>query len=368
MQSIFVTVGTRPEAIKLAPIIKQLKRSNCKLCVCSTGQHKQLLDDALSIFDITADVHLNVMRPNQTLASVAADIIYGINQTIFDIRPDWIVVHGDTATTLAAALTAFYNRVKIAHVEAGLRTGDLAAPWPEEMHRKLVDTISSLHFTPSTAATDALLKEGIPLSSIWHVGNTVADALLWLVDRIHNDTKLEGSLFRRFSYLNPNKLLVLVTCHRRESFGAPLVKICEELQRLARRTDIQIVYPVHPNPNVLDTVTKMLGDVQNICLIEPQDYAGFVYLILRSYLIITDSGGVQEEAPYLGKPVLVARGVTERPEVVKHNAAKLVGTDIADAAIRLLDNSAEYESMAKVRYLYGNGRAAELIVSHLLNI
>lgn len=357
--------GTRPEAIKMAPVVHALAASGLvDGRVCVTAQHRQMLDQVLALFDIRPDEDLNVMRPDQGLEDITAAVLQGLRDVFARHRPDLVLVHGDTTTAMAAALAAFYQKIPVGHVEAGLRTGDRYAPWPEEMNRKLVGALATLHFAPTQSAADNLRREGVPEADIHLTGNTVIDALLDVVGRLRRDTRLAAEQAARFPFLDPAKRLILVTGHRRENFGRGFENICRALARLAERPDVQIVYPVHLNPNVRGPVHRWLGGRPNIELIEPLDYLPFVYLMDRAHLVITDSGGIQEEAPSLGKPVLVMRDTTERPEAVYAGTVQLVGTAverIVGAAERLLDDENAYRAMAQAANPYGDGRAAERI-------
>ncbi|MCY2987485.1 MAG: UDP-N-acetylglucosamine 2-epimerase (non-hydrolyzing) [Planctomycetota bacterium] len=370
MKKILVVFGTRPEAIKLAPVIKELQATGAaETRVCVTGQHRQMLDQVLKLFGITPDFDLNLMRPGQDLTDVTAGVLQGMRLVLSEFRPDWVVVQGDTTTTFAATLAAFYQKSRVAHVEAGLRTGCLLAPWPEELNRRLTTVMANLHFPPTARAAACLLREGVSAEVICETGNTVIDALLMVVERIRSDDSLAVALRERFDFLSPDCRLLLVTGHRRESFGQPLEAICRALRRLGERPDVQIVYPVHPNPNVQQLVKQYLSGLPRVHLIDPQDYLPFVYLMMRAYLIITDSGGVQEEAPSLGKPVLVMRDTTERPEAVEAGTVRLVGAHehrIVDEATRLLEDQREYQRMSSVHNPYGDGQASSRIVRRML--
>lgn len=362
---IMAVFGTRPEAIKMAPVIAALRRSKTLApCVCITAQHREMLDQVMALFKITADFDLDIMRPGQTLTDITTGVLGGMQTVFRKCAPAMVLVHGDTATTLAAALAAFYHKIPVGHVEAGLRSGNALSPWPEEINRKVADAVTSLYFPPTERAKRNLLNEGIAPGAIHVTGNTVIDALLQVAATAHADTALAGL----FPYLDPSKKLILVTGHRRENFGDGFERICRALKYLAARPDVQIVYPMHLNPNVREPVRRLLGGLPNLFLIEPLDYLPFVYLMNRSRLIITDSGGIQEEAPALGKPVLVMRDTTERPEALDAGTAKLVGTD-AIAIVRetslLLDNPDEYNRMAQAHNPYGDGKAAERIVRHI---
>lgn len=363
---VMVVFGTRPEAIKMAPVVEALKATpGIETIVAVTAQHRQMLDQVLDLFGITPDEDLNVMQPGQTLAGLTSRILQGMDEVIARRKPDIVLVHGDTTTTFATSMAAFYNRTAIGHVEAGLRTGNLYSPWPEEANRKLTGALTELHFAPTERSRDNLLAEGVPADRIHVTGNTVIDALLEVVGKIRNDHRLETDLAARFPFLDPGKRLILVTGHRRENFGDGFEQICRALKTIADRSDVQVVYPVHLNPNVQEPVHRHLSGMDNMHLIEPQDYLPFVYLMQQSHVILTDSGGVQEEAPSLGKPVLVMRDTTERPEAVDAGTVRLVGTDasrIADATSRLLDDPTEYRRMSEAHNPYGDGLACKRIV------
>lgn len=362
VHKVLVVFGTRPEAIKLAPVVKALRQAGMfEVRVCVTAQHRQMLDQVLELFAITPDVDLDVMQPGQDLTDLTARVLVGMRGVLRDWRPDLLLVQGDTTTTFAASLAAHYEKIAVGHVEAGLRTGNLYAPWPEEMNRRLTTVLAALHFPPTPWARDNLLREGVAAEVVHVTGNTVIDALLEVVARLETDDVLRAGLERQFEFLNPARRLVLVTGHRRESFGPGFERICQALRVLGERGDVEMVYPVHLNPNVQEPVRRILGACPSIHLIEPLDYLPFVYLMSRVYLIVTDSGGVQEEAPSLGKPVLVMRETTERPEAVEAGTAKLVGTDcerIVGEATRLLEDAAAYRAMAQAHNPYGDGKAA----------
>ena len=361
-KKILSVFGTRPEAIKIAPVILALsKLPNIDSRICVTAQHRQMLDQVLDLFEIRPDYDLNIMKPGQDLTDISANILLALRPILKEFKPDLLLVHGDTTTTLVSALAAYYEKITVGHVEAGLRTGNLYAPWPEEMNRSMVSRITQLHFAPTTSAQDNLLREGIDPQKIFVTGNTVIDALLETVNKIDTNPSLNSQMKERFSFIDPTKKLITVTGHRRENFGDGFERICKALKVLASRSDVQVVYPVHLNPSVQEPVKRILGDSSNIHLIEPLDYLPFVYLMSQSYLIITDSGGVQEEAPSLGKPVLVMRDTTERPEAVDAGTVKLVGTDqqkIIDEATILLDSKDAYSAMARAINPYGDGKAA----------
>lgn len=374
MNKILIIFGTRPEAIKMAPVIKELQRhtDRFKTVVCVSAQHREMLDQVLNLFDINADYDLDIMRPGQDLFDITSSVLEGLKTVLERERPDLILVHGDTTTTMAASLAAYYCRISVGHVEAGLRTNDKYAPFPEEINRKVTGALADYHFAPTERARENLLREGIQDSSIIVTGNTVIDALLSVVEKIHTDDALAKRLDEQFLFLSPSKRLILVTGHRRENFGDGFEHICHALAEIAlSRSDVEIIYPVHLNPNVREPVKRILGngDCRDIHLVEPIDYLPFVYLMERSYLIITDSGGVQEEAPSLGKPVLVMRDITERPEATEAGTARLVGTDrdkIVKNTNELLDNEKVYRAMSQARNPYGDGQAAKRIVEAII--
>lgn len=367
--------GTRPEAIKMAPLVRALsdasKSVDIDVRVCVTAQHRQMLDHVLELFAIEPDVDLNIMRPGQDLTDITANVLTSMRQVLREMRPDRVLVHGDTTTTFAASLAAYYERIPVGHVEAGLRTGDIYAPWPEEMNRKLTGAIADLHFAPTPSAEANLLREGVLSDHIFVTGNTVIDALLDVAERIGRDEELQADLARRFPFLQSDRRLILVTGHRRENFGEPFERLCRALATLASRDDVQIVYPVHLNPNVQEPVRRILGALprEAVALIDPVDYVEFVYLMTKAHIIVTDSGGVQEEAPSLGKPVLVMRETTERPEAVEAGTVLLVGTDeqrIVGEATRLLEDPVRYREMSEARNPYGDGHAAARIANTML--
>lgn len=361
--------GTRPEAIKMAPVVKALAEDpsfDAKVCV--TAQHRQMLDQVLELFAIQPDFDLDLMKADQTLGDITGNVLHGMEGIFAQWQPDMVLVHGDTTTTLAAALSSYYAKVPVGHVEAGLRTGDKYSPWPEEMNRHLAGALADVHFSPTEKARENLLHEGIAPESIHVTGNTVIDALLTVEERIRSDADLRGRLERHFPFLDPQKYLVLVTGHRRENFGSGFENIYQAIATLARRDDVQVVYPVHLNPHVQEPVRRILSDLSNVFLLKPQDYLSFVYLMHRCTLVLTDSGGIQEEAPSLGKPVLVMRDTTERPEALEAGTALLVGTDrarIVREVSRLLDAPEAYRTMAEAHNPYGDGTAARRIATFL---
>jgi UDP-N-acetylglucosamine 2-epimerase (non-hydrolysing) len=363
---ILTVCGTRPEAIKLAPVVLAALASDAvdhHLCV--TGQHRQMLDQVLAVFGLTPDSDLNIMRPGQSLDDIASAALIGIGKVIDDWSPDWVIVQGDTSTAFAASLAAFHRKVKVAHVEAGLRTGNMLSPWPEEGNRRLIGQLAAIHFPPTRWAEANLLREGIPPTQIEMTGNTVIDALTWVKERVEADSEIAD----RFSFLNPDRRLILVTGHRRENFDGGLERVCQALAALSKRDDIEILYPVHLNPNVQTIVASILGDSANVHLIEPQDYRPFVHLMQRAHIIVTDSGGIPEEAPGLGKPVLVTRDTTERPEAVEAGTARLIGTSsesLIAAVTELLDNPASYAAMAQAKNPFGDGKSAPRIIARLI--
>lgn len=369
---IFIVFGTRPEAIKMAPVVKAFEADPAfEVTVCVTGQHRSMLDQVLDLFAIVPDIDLDIMKPGQTLTDVTVGTLTGLKRVFDADRPDAVLVHGDTTTAMAAAMASFYEQIPVGHVEAGLRTGDLYAPWPEEMNRSVIDLVGRWLFAPTETSAATLRREGADPAHVFVTGNTVIDALLSIADDLHSDSARRGELDARFDFLDPGKRLIVVTGHRRENFGGGLERMCEALARLARRGDVEIVYPVHLNENVQHAARSVLGDAEAVHLIEPQDYLPFVYLMDRAYLLISDSGGIQEEAPSLGKPVLVTREVTERPEAIEAGTCRLVGTDpekIVAEAERLLDDAAEYARVSAIRNPYGDGKAAARIVEAMKDV
>jgi len=363
--------GTRPEAIKMAPLALQLAADPAfEAKVCVTGQHREMLDQVLNLFELAPDYDLNIMKSGQDLTDITASILRALKPVLLEFKPDVVLVHGDTATTFAASLAAYYQQIAIGHVEAGLRTGNVYSPWPEEGNRKLTGALANLHFAPTATSRQNLLNEGVADSSVLVTGNTVIDALLDVVSKLDSDPALQQQISDAFSFLDANKRLILVTGHRRESFGGGFERICQALVDTAQRhPDVEILYPVHLNPNVREPVNRLLQGVSNIHLIEPQDYLPFVYLMNRAHIILTDSGGIQEEAPSLGKPVLVMRETTERPEAVAAGTVKLVGTDVATITAnldQLLSDETAYKRMSRAHNPYGDGQACDRIAQQLL--
>ncbi|MGL5387165.1 MAG: non-hydrolyzing UDP-N-acetylglucosamine 2-epimerase [Enterobacterales bacterium] len=369
---VLTVFGTRPEAIKMAPLVHALAQDDAfESRVCVTAQHREMLDQVLRLFEIVPDYDLNIMKPGQGLSEITCRILEGLKGVLEEFKPDVVLVHGDTTTTMATSLAAFYQRIPVGHVEAGLRTGNLYSPWPEEANRKLTGHLAMYHFSPTENSRQNLLRESLRDDHIFVTGNTVIDALLWVRDRIMHNPELRSSLDQRYPFLDASKKLILVTGHRRESFGGGFERICSALAEIAcQHPEVQVVYPVHLNPNVSEPVNRILKGIDNIILIDPQDYLPFVYLMTRSYLILTDSGGIQEEAPSLGKPVLVMRDTTERPEAVDAGTVQLVGTDVAkivDAVTRLLTDEGEYHAMSRAHNPYGDGHACQRILEALKN-
>jgi len=369
---IMLVFGTRPEAIKMAPLVKQLRAADCRVCVCVTAQHRQMLDQVMSLFEIVPDYDLNLMKPNQNLTDITVSVLQGLQSVLEKEAPDWVGVHGDTTTTMAASIAAFYQKIPVFHVEAGLRTGDIYAPWPEEMNRRLAGTVASAHFAPTEMAARNLFLEGVKPDKVLVTGNTVIDALFDTIHKLDQDEELQAHCRQatRLDELPDHEHLLLVTGHRRENFGTGFVQICQALHKLAKaHPDLAIVYPVHLNPQVREPVYRLLSGLPNISLIEPLDYLPFVYLMQQATLIMTDSGGIQEEAPSLGKPVLVTRDTTERPEAIEAGTVRLVGTQedkIVANVEELLYDPAAYRSMAFAHNPYGDGHASARIVKHLL--
>ena len=381
MKKILLVFGTRPEAIKMAPLVKEFQKYPEKFHtkVCVTGQHRQMLDQVLEVFGIQSDYDLDVMAPNQDLYDITAKVLLGMREVLKEFQPEIIFVHGDTTTSMAAAMASYYQQIPIAHVEAGLRTYNPYSPWPEEMNRQLTDRLCAYCFAPTEASRSNLLQEKIDANKIFITGNTVIDALLWVVNKINNDSSLQQQLQQQIKEIGYTNIVncqsstvnsILVTGHRRENFGEGFLNICRALKAIAlAHPNIDIVYPVHLNPNVQKPVYEILADISNIYLIPPIDYLPFVYLMQHCHLILTDSGGVQEEAPSLGKPVLVMRNTTERPEAVEAGTVKLVGTDyetIVENVNMLMSDKTVYNRMSQAHNPYGDGMACKRIVEFII--
>ncbi|MGI9511109.1 MAG: non-hydrolyzing UDP-N-acetylglucosamine 2-epimerase [Geminicoccaceae bacterium] len=369
MIRIMTVFGTRPEAIKLGPIVKALQAEpGVELTVCTTGQHREMLKQVLDLFEIEPDTDLALMTPGQTLTDITGRVLDKLTPMLAEQPVDWLLVQGDTTTAFAAGLAAFYQKIPVAHVEAGLRSGDNYQPFPEEVNRKMVSSFAALHFAPTEETRDNLLKEGIASEAIKVTGNSVIDALLYFQGRLENDQALAEGFEQKFDFLDPTKRLVLVTGHRRENFEGGIDRMCQALVDIAGRGDVQIVYPVHPNPKVRGPVGQILANQDGIHLLDPLDYLPFVYMMTKAEIILTDSGGIQEEAPALGKPVMVTRETTERPEGVTAGTAKLVGTDrdlIVTEVSRLLDDQDSYQAMSRAHNPYGDGKTSARIVKAL---
>ncbi len=354
----------------MAPLIKAMAaHPQISPYTCVTAQHREMLDQVLDLFEIVPDFDLNIMKSGQDLGHITSEVLQNLTPILQQIKPDRVLVHGDTTTTMAATMACFYQHLPVGHVEAGLRTGNIKSPWPEEMNRKLVSMLADMHFAPTPLAHDNLIGESVSPESIVVTGNTVVDATLMISDLLRSNNEIQRRYEDQFSFLGNSKRVILVTAHRRENFGPGIEGICEALQQLASREDICIVYPVHPNPMIKEPVTRILGSIKNIRLVSPLEYLPFIYLMNRSDIILTDSGGIQEEAPSLGKPVLVMRDTTERPEAVEAGTVKLVGTDpaaIVGATEALLQSDAEYQRMAYAHNPYGDGKASGKIVDFLI--
>ena len=373
IKKVLLVFGTRPEAIKMAPLVKAFQADNYfETKVCVTAQHREMLDQVLDMFDIKPEYDLNLMKPGQDLYDITANVLLGMKDVLQDFAPDIVLVHGDTTTTSATSLSSFYQKIKVGHVEAGLRTHDLYSPWPEEANRQITGVLANYHFAPTVTSQENLLIENKQKENILVTGNTVIDALFLALDEIKSNAALKQSIeegINKQYKIDEDKKLILVTGHRRENFGQGFINICESLKTLAlNNPSVDIVYPVHLNPNVQKPVKEILSDVSNVYLISLLQYEAFIYLMDKSYFIITDSGGVQEEAPSLGKPVLVMRDTTERPEALAAGTVKLVGTDaqvIIKEAQKLLDDTIEYEKMSKAHNPYGDGKACQRIVNFI---
>ncbi|QFT53806.1 non-hydrolyzing UDP-N-acetylglucosamine 2-epimerase [Microbulbifer sp. THAF38] len=369
---VLIVFGTRPEAIKMAPLALKLNsdaRFNVKVCV--TAQHREMLDQVLNLFELSPDYDLNLMRPGQDLTDLSTDILKGMRKILEVAKPDIVLVHGDTTTTFATTLSAYYQQIPVGHVEAGLRTGNLYSPWPEEANRRLTGSLAALHFSPTETSKKNLLNEGISKDKIFVTGNTVIDALMQIVNKLDTDQSAFNKIHEKLKFIDENRKIILVTGHRRESFGGGFERICQALALTANtHPNCQIIYPVHLNPNVREPVNRLLKNIRNICLIDPLEYLPFVYLMNKSNIILTDSGGIQEEAPSLGKPVLVMRNTTERPEAVEAGTVKLVGTKIdtiTKEITTLLTDSAEYKKMSFSHNPYGDGEASNRILKALVD-
>lgn len=375
MKRILIVFGTRPEAIKMAPLVKGFEQHTHQFetRVCITGQHREMLDQFLDIFNIKAHYDLNIMKAGQDLYDITSRVLTGMRDVLKDFKPDLVMVHGDTTTSASAALAAFYQQVHVAHVEAGLRTGNVYAPWPEEMNRMITRCLTQFHYAPTETSRKNLLKENVNDDNILVTGNTVIDALLYINNRIRGDVKLQEelklSLENKGYRVDEGKKFILITGHRRENFGDGFINICKAIQEVALKyPDIDLLYPVHLNPNVQKPVYEILDGIPNVFLVEPLEYLQFIYLMDKSFIVLTDSGGIQEEAPSLGKPVLVMRDTTERPEAVRAGTVKLVGTDrrkIVDAMSELIENREIYDKMSRSHNPYGDGKAVERIIHHL---
>ena len=378
MKKILIVFGTRPEAIKMAPLVKAFEKHTdiFETKVCVTAQHREMLDQVLDLFEITPDYDLDIMKPGQDLYDVTSNVLLGMKTVLTDFKPDVVFVHGDTSTTFAASLASFYQQIKVAHIEAGLRTGDIYSPWPEEANRQLTTQITAYHFAPTSTSKENLLKENVSQNCIEVTGNTVIDALFLALEKIKSNISFEKEVVKTIetavnhsTFNVQNSKFILVTGHRRENHGQGFINICQALKTLAENNqDVHIVYPVHLNPNVQKPVKELLSGIPNVHLIEPLQYEQFIYMMDKSTFIITDSGGVQEEAPSLGKPVLVMRDTTERPEALDAGTVKLVGTNtqlIIDEAQKLLNDHEAYEKMSKASNPYGDGHACEKVIQYI---
>jgi UDP-N-acetylglucosamine 2-epimerase (non-hydrolysing) len=376
MKKILIVFGTRPEAIKMAPLIKEFEKTkdffNVKICI--TAQHREMLDQVLKIFEIKPDYDLNIMAPGQDLYNITSKILLGLRNVLKEFNPDLVLVHGDTTTTLAGSLASFYKKIPIGHIEAGLRTGNIYSPWPEEANRLLTTQLAKYHFAPTKKNKNNLLKEEISEENIVITGNTVIDALFWVLNKIKNNSQLEKDIINELNnngYKISNRKFILITGHRRENFGNGFFNICNAVKELAQKyKNFDFVYPVHLNPNVRKPVKEILSNIDNVFLIEPLEYMPFIYLLSKSYLVLTDSGGIQEEAPSLGKPVLVMRDTTERPEAVEAGTVILVGTNkenIVSNVSKLIENETLYKKMSYAHNPYGDGNASKKIINFLIN-
>lgn len=384
MKKVMLVFGTRPEAIKMAPLVKEFQKHSDKFetIVCVTGQHRQMLDQVLELFEITPDYDLNIMKQGQDLYDVTARVLTGMRDVFKSVTPDIVLVHGDTTTSMAAALAAFYSQIPVGHVEAGLRTHNIYSPWPEEMNRQITGRIAQYNFAPTMLSRSNLLNEGVEDDKIVVTGNTVIDALYWVIDKINKNDSLNDELSEilmssgyDITRLNSERKLVLITGHRRENFGEGFISICKAIKTLSEKySGVDFVYPMHLNPNVRKPIYEVFGDnlqkLENMFFIEPLEYLSFVYLMSKADIVLTDSGGIQEEAPGLGKPVLVMRDTTERPEALEAGTVKLVGTDyylIVDKVSELLEDNESYNRMSKAVNPYGDGKACERIIKKLMS-
>ncbi len=370
-KKILIVFGTRPEAIKMAPVVKAFQQdSRFEMVVCVTAQHRSMLDQVLGLFEIKPEYDLDIMKEGQGLSGITSAVIIKLEKVLQEYKPDYVLVHGDTTTTFAASLAAYYQQIAVVHIEAGLRTHNIYSPWPEEANRRLTGVLTKLHFAPTESAKQNLLKESTPEANIFVTGNTVIDALHIVSERLQTDAQLKQQMAEKFPWLDKDKKIILVTGHRRESFGQGFENICQAIQTLAKRDDVQIIYPVHLNPKVQEPVNRLLKGIETVKLIDPQDYLPFIYLMSQAYIILTDSGGVQEEAPSLGKPVLVMRETTERPEAVEAGTVKLVGTNIeliVSSVTNLLDDKDLYNKMSFAHNPYGDGNACKRILEGIAN-
>ena len=362
--------GTRPEAIKMAPLVKKLQQHpDIESYVCVTAQHREMLDQVLQLFDIVPDFDMDIMKSAQNLTDITSEILKKLEPVLQQLNPDRVLVHGDTTTAMSAAMAAFYQKIPVGHVEAGLRTGDIYSPWPEEMNRRVVSVYTDMHFSPTQKARENLINENIDDDKIFVTGNTIIDSILMVKEKLRSNKEIEQQFDDTLPFLDSKKRLILVTAHRRENFGQGFLDICTAISLIAENKNVQVLYPVHLNPNVQEPVYRILGDKKNVKLISPLDYLHFVYLMNRSYIILTDSGGIQEEAPSLGKPVLVMRDTTERPEAVDAGTVKIVGTDpdvICREVSALLDDNDKYTTMSQAHNPYGDGKAADAIINYIL--
>ncbi len=366
---ILVVIGTRPEVIKTVPLVIKLRElKGFEVVLCSTGQHQEIMEQAIEIFGVKVDYNLNVMNENQSLSELTSKILTGLQKLIVEIKPDLMVSQGDTATSFGTCLSAFYEKIKVIHIESGLRTGDIYSPFPEEMSRRVIALLSNMNFAPTPKAYENLLNEGIPKERVVLSGNTGVDALLFIKERLKKESHLENKIIEKFPFLDKNKKIIVVTSHRRENNGEGISNICKALKEIASNNDVQILFPIHHNPNSKFQIIKELTNVNNIFLVEQIDYLTFVYLLEKSYFIITDSGGIQEEAPYLGKPVLVTRFSTERQEAIELGSSILVGPvyeSIVNESNKLFNDKDYYKSKSTFSNPFGDGTAIDIIVTEI---